>query len=157
MRRSICLVLLAFSAACGGRTKDVRVAAKEATPSATPTPAVVFVVPSPEPEPTLGIVYRIGDDVTAPELLTMGKGKRTIPDPCKGHRVQGIGILAAVVDEMGRVRHVRATRPPVFDPPCPAFEAYERAVLSEWRYKPAMRNGKAVPIYITFTVHSILE
>jgi hypothetical protein len=119
-------------------------------PTALPLAPPTAPVPSPNLTPTLGPVYRIGGDVTPPELLTKAKPDPKVP--CKGHRVQGVAIFEAIIDDSGNVRNVRAIRVPNFDLPCPEFEESHRAAFSKWKYKPATLNGKPIAVYLTFTV-----
>jgi protein TonB len=84
-------------------------------------------------------------EVTPPELI-----KKTIPsypDAARNNRVQGTAILSATIDETGRVRDVEVTRKLTPDLNLSAVDA-----VCCWKYKPATRNGKPTPVFITVAV-----
>jgi hypothetical protein len=151
MRRWVLVLLASLCVACGQHSKGARMTRSQAPVAGSPTLALATAAPTPPAMPTLGPVYRIGEDITPPELLA--KGKPDPDTPCKGHRVQGIGIFEGIIDQSGSVRNIRMIRGPLFDPPCPAFEESYRAAFSKWKYKPATHNGKPVAFVLTFTVH----
>jgi periplasmic protein TonB len=84
-------------------------------------------------------------DVTLPVLLT--RVEPGYPEWARRARIEGTLILEAVITARGDVDHVRILKSihPLLD------EAASEAVR-QWRYQPATRNGRAVPVYLTVTV-----
>jgi hypothetical protein len=104
---------------------------------------------TPTPRSTLGAVYHIDGDIEPPELLT---GETTVFANKEEREVSGVAIFEAVIDEAGNVKDVRMVVDPRFVPPWPEFEQRYREAMGKWKYKPAMRNGKPVAVYLTITV-----
>jgi len=93
-----------------------------------------------------GGAFRIGGNVSAPQCIYC-------PDPeyseeARKARHQGVVVLWAVVDENGRSRDVRVQKSLGLG----LDEAAVRAVQN-WRFKPAERFGKAVPVYMAIEVN----
>lgn len=93
-----------------------------------------------------GGVFRIGGNVSEPVCLYC-------PDPeyseeARKAKYQGVVVLWAVVDEGGRARDIRVQK-------TLGLGLDEEAVraVQNWRFKPAQRFGKAVPVYMTIEVN----
>jgi hypothetical protein len=120
----------------------------KARPSPIPT---VLVAPSPAPTPTVTpTIYRVGEGVTAPHLTS--KLEIKIPDKCRMSEYAGAFIFEATITETGEVRDIQTTRRPKLTPPCPELEEECRRALSGWKYGPALRDGKPVPVYLTISI-----
>jgi periplasmic protein TonB len=94
-------------------------------------------------------IYKVGDDVTAPVLVysvdaEFPKAKQ------KAVKVgwQGISVLEMVVDRSGNTRdiHVKQSLAPDFDKS--AIDA-----ASQYKFKPAMHDGRPVAVSITVKVN----
>jgi hypothetical protein len=129
------------------------------TPSALPpvwqTPARMVATAEAKgsgPHSPPGGVYRVGGQVSPPELISRPDGP-LLPKDFGKHRFEGaLFIIEAVIDEQGNVRDVTITRAPKITPPWPELEPLMRASLSKWRYRPATLAGKPVAVYLTVTV-----
>ncbi len=94
---------------------------------------------------TGGGVFRIGGNVSAPACIYC-------PDPeyseeARKARHQGVVVLWAVVDENGRPTQIRVQKSLGLG----LDEAAIRAVQN-WRFRPAERFGKPVPVYMAIEV-----
>lgn len=95
---------------------------------------------------TGGGVFRIGGNVSAPICIYC-------PDPeyseeARKARHQGVVVLWAIVDAAGRARDIRVQKSLGLG----LDEAAVRAVQN-WRFRPAERGGKAVPVYMAIEVN----
>lgn len=97
-----------------------------------------------------GGAYRPGGGVSAPVCIYC-------PDPEFSEEAykakhEGVVVLWAVIDETGRVRHIKVQKKLGLG----LDEAAVKAVMN-WRFKPSERNGKSVPvefaIEVTFSLH----
>jgi TonB family protein len=95
---------------------------------------------------TGGGAFRIGGNVSAPQCLYC-------PDPeyseeARKARHQGVVVLWAIVDENGRARDIRVQKSLGLG----LDEAAVRAVQN-WRFRPAERFAKPVPVYMAIEVN----
>ena len=95
---------------------------------------------------TGGQAFRIGGSVSAPSCIHC-------PDPeyseeARKARHQGVVVLWAVVDEDGRAQQIRVQKSLGLG----LDEAALRAVQN-WRFRPAQRFGKPVPVYMAIEVN----
>ncbi len=96
-----------------------------------------------------GGVFRIGGNVSKPLCLYC-------PDPeyseeARKAKYQGTVVLWAIVDAQGRARNIRVQK-------SLGMGLDEEAVraVQNWRFKPAERGGKPVPVYMTIEVNFTL-
>ncbi len=88
----------------------------------------------------------VGGEIAAPSLLR--RVEPLYPEAARQLRRQGVVIVQATIDREGHVVNVAELRDGVgFG----AFEAVERAV-SQWRYEPAVFQGRRVAVLMTITV-----
>lgn len=66
--------------------------------------------------------------------------------------VQGVVILEAIIDERGNVSNVRVLRGLPMGLDREAVEA-----VKQWKYRPAMLNGRPVRVYFTLTAHFTIQ
>jgi protein TonB len=94
----------------------------------------------------IGAPLRVGGDVKAPVRLKWSDP--AYPEAARKTRMQGVVILEAIITAEGTVANVKVLKSvnPLLD------AAAERAV-SQWIYKPATLNGRAVSVYLTVTVN----
>lgn len=94
----------------------------------------------------VGAPLRVGGDVKAPVLRE--RIEPMYPEAARKARMQGVVILEAIITADGKVANVKVLKSinPLLD------AAAERAV-SQWAYKPATLNGRAVSVYLTVTVN----
>ena len=89
---------------------------------------------------------RITAAVQQPQLIK--KVEPPYPELARRSKIQGVVILEAVITKEGNVEEVKVLRSlhPMMD------QAAVNAV-KQWKYKPAMLNGKPVKVYFTVTVN----
>lgn len=95
-------------------------------------------------------VYRISDGVTAPGVLQKQEPEYSIEG--RMARLEGTSIVSLVVNENGRAQDVRATR-------LVGLGLDEKAVqaISEWKFKPGMKDGMPVAVAATIEVNFHLD
>lgn len=94
------------------------------------------------------IILRAG--ITPPQVI-----HRVLPaytELARRARTEGMVILEAIIDASGRVTAVRVLRSLPFGLEQSAVEA-----VRQWRYRPALLNGKPQSVYFTLTVHFDLQ
>lgn len=89
---------------------------------------------------------RTGAQFRPPVLLY--KTEPEYSEEARKAKVQGVVILAAEVDENGRLRNIRVTRPL-------GLGLDERALgaVAQWRFRPATANGRFVPHSVSIEVN----
>ncbi len=91
----------------------------------------------------------IDKTVTPPVLIK--KVEPAIPEAIRGKVMKGgVIILEAVITRKGDVTNVRVLRSVE-----PLLEKEAIKAVKQWKYKPALKNGKPVSVY--FTVTSIIH
>jgi periplasmic protein TonB len=93
-----------------------------------------------------GGAYRIGGGVTAPTLLFRIEPEYS--DEARKAKWQGTVVLSVIVDETGRPNHVSVLRSLGLGLDQKAMDA-----VSQWRFKPGLKDGKAVPVIATIEVN----
>ena len=93
-----------------------------------------------------GPPYRVGGEVTRPEVLSSTKPAYT--ELARKSRVVGTVIVEAVIDEQGDVTGARVLK----GLPLGLSEAAVEAIKT-WKFKPATREGLPVPVYYVLTVN----
>ena len=88
-----------------------------------------------------GEVYKIGDGITSPALIKEVKPVYT--KAAMDRKVQGSVALEAVILEDGTVGDTRVKRTLDEDLDQEAIKA-----AKQWRFKPGMKDGKAVPVQV---------
>jgi protein TonB len=91
-------------------------------------------VPDAEPRP-------VGIDVEAPVLLR--RVEPEYPEVARHARIEGDVILEAIIGTDGRVESVKVLRS------SPLLEKSAIKAVSQWIYRPARQNGRAVKVYFT--------
>jgi TonB family protein len=86
-------------------------------------------------------VYRPGTDVTAPVPIERPKPDYTLD--ALAARVEGVLRLECVVQPDGSVSEGR-----VVTPLFPSLDAEALRYLADWKFKPGMKDGKAVPVRV---------
>jgi outer membrane biosynthesis protein TonB len=124
-----------------------RAAIQSRLPHVTPSPTT----PSVAATPLVKQVYRIGGDVRAPVLQRSSSPR--FPKSKVARSWSGTAFLfEAEIDEAGQVGKITTLKRPVISPPWPEIEKACRDALQSWQYKPALRDGKPVPVYLTVAV-----
>jgi periplasmic protein TonB len=87
----------------------------------------------------------VGGHVSAPAKLR--HVDPVYPELAKRAGVQGKVEIECVIDRDGRVASTRVVRG------VPLLDAAALAAVEQWRYRPTLLNGVAVPVLMTVTVH----
>ncbi len=93
-----------------------------------------------------GGFFRIGGGVSAPSVLS--KVEPEYSEEARKAKWQGTVVVSVIVDEFGRPRNVRVQRSLGLGLDQKAVEA-----VSQWRFKPGLKDGKPVPVMATIEVN----
>ncbi len=93
-----------------------------------------------------GGAYRIGGGVSAPQVIF--KVEPEYSEEARKAKFQGTVVLFVVVDEKGNPRDLKVIRPLGLGLDQKAIEAVEK-----WRFKPGMKDGRAVAVQATIEVN----
>jgi len=88
----------------------------------------------------------VGGGVSAPIKVFAPQPRYT--EDARRAGVEGVVILETVVDEEGNVRDVKVLKGLPFGLDKSAVET-----VKTWRYEPALRGGRPVSVYFTFTIN----
>jgi TonB family protein len=97
----------------------------------------------------------IQTDIDAPGISAPMVIKRVVPqytDEAKQERVVGTVILQTVIQTNGTADIVKVVKPMPFGLTESALEA-----LQEWRFMPAVRNGKEIPVAVNIEIAFNIE
>lgn len=112
---------------------------------------VVFGIPdAPPSDGPFGPVYQLGGDISPPVKTYFPSPRYT--EEGRQARIQGVVILEAVVDSNGDVSRVKILKGLPFGL---SEEAAETA--SQWKFRPAMRGGKPVSVFLNLTIRFSLQ
>ncbi len=97
---------------------------------------------------------------TAPIHLSFGMTKPEVihqvqprySEQARRAGVQGMVVLEAIIDEQGQVTNVRLLRGLPMQLDVAAMQA-----VQQWRFKPALLNGRPVKVYYTLTVNFTIQ
>jgi TonB family protein len=92
-----------------------------------------------------GPVYKPGAGISAPVCIYCPQPEYS--EEARKSRYQGKVMLWAVIDQHGRVRDVRLVKAVGM-----GLDEEAIATVQGWRFKPAERGGRAVPVYMTIEV-----
>lgn len=118
--------------------------------------ATLKSVPS-APSPDAAGVYRVRDGVSAPKLVYTVSPDYT--DKARKKKINGNCKVSIVVDTDGHVRDVRVIHSMAEDQPpklkADALALDEKAIeaVSQYRFEPALLQGKPVPVALTVEVN----
>jgi len=93
-----------------------------------------------------GGAYKIGGGVSAPTVLF--KVEPEYSEEARKAKFQGTVVLFVVVDEKGNPRDLKVIRPLGLGLDQKAIEAVEK-----WKFRPGMKDGRAVPVQATIEVN----
>ena len=93
-----------------------------------------------------GPPYRVGGEVTRPEKVSGANA--TYTEMARRARVMGVVILEVVIDEQGGVTEAKVLKGLPMGLDQQAVEA-----VKTWKFKPATRDGRPVPVYYVVTMN----
>jgi periplasmic protein TonB len=73
------------------------------------------------------------------------------PSAARGARVQGTVVIETTIESDGTVESARVLRS------IPPLDQAALEAVREWRFKPALLNGAAIPVVVTLTVPFTLQ
>jgi len=94
----------------------------------------------------MGSGYRIGNGVSAPTLVFSPEPEYS--EEARKAKLQGVVRLALVVDERGNPTQIRVTTPLGLGLDQKAIEAVQK-----WKFKPGLKDGKAVAVQASVEVN----
>ena len=97
------------------------------------------------PRHDLGKVYTVGDGVTAP--IPTYRPDPPYTEEARAAKLQGTGVFSVVVDDSGNIADVQAVRP--LDK---GLDESAMQTLRTWKFKPAAKEGKPVPVKVVVEV-----
>jgi protein TonB len=106
--------------------------------------------PSTTPEPTASpqaAVVDVGPGISPPQPIFSPGPDYPLSVRNGKHKIQGTCVLGITVDERGRVRDVHVTRSLDKRLDQNAIDA-----VKQWKFKPAMRDGKPVAVFTSVEV-----
>jgi protein TonB len=133
--------------------EPIREPEPEIEPEPLPPDAEIFIG-VPEPPPPTGPVLAGVDGVTNPERIPESYIKPVYPELARKARIETKLILQAVIHKDGSVGEIdvlQCKRPGL------GFEEEAISAVSQWRYKPALQNGRPVEVYFTIRVDFTLQ
>jgi len=92
------------------------------------------------------------DDMTMPEIVT--KIDPVYPEDARDARVDGKVVLQAVIRDNGTVGDVQVL---TAIPGWPSLDRSAAAAVQQWKYRPALKDGHPVSIYITVVIQFRLQ
>jgi TonB family protein len=95
-------------------------------------------------------IHIVGGEVSSPRLIE--KTEPHYPLSARKQKKSGVVVLEAIVEQDGRVGSVWIARPTDPDLDAAASEA-----VHQWRYEPALKDGKPVRVFLTVTVNFSLH
>jgi protein TonB len=87
---------------------------------------------------------RVGDGVGRPSLIR--HVAPVYPPEARAARVRGVVMVQMTIDEAGAVSSARVLRS------VPMLDAAALDAVRQWRYTPALLNGRPVPFNMTATI-----
>jgi TonB family protein len=106
----------------------------------------VAQTPRAQPERLRPRVYSIGDGVSAPVVIQ--KNAPEYSEEARKANRQGTVELSLVVGRNGRAQNIKVIRSVGFGLDNQAIQS-----VKTWRFKPGMKDGKAVPVSATIEVN----
>jgi protein TonB len=115
------------------------------------TDGVVFGIPdAPPSDGPLGPVFQLTGDISPPEKIYFPSPRYT--EEGRQARIQGVVILEAVVDALGDVKRVKVLKGLPF-----GLSEEAVATAQQWKFRPAMRGGQPVSVYLNLTIRFSLQ
>jgi TonB family protein len=143
--------LIAEADALRSKAMALRGAQPPASGTQMRTPGMPPPPPPPPPPGSQegGNAIRLGPGVQAPTKTKDVKAE--YPQEAKDAGVQGVVILEATIDEQGNVAHARVLSS------IPMLDKAAMDAVGQWKFEPALLNGKPVAVIVTVTVNFTLK
>jgi TonB family protein len=143
--------LIAEADALRSKAMALRGAQPPASGTQMRTPGMPPPPPPPPPPGSQegGNAIRLGPGVQGPTKTKDVKAE--YPQEAKDAGVQGVVILEATIDEQGNVAHARVLSS------IPMLDKAAMDAVGQWKFEPALLNGKPVAVIVTVTVNFTLK
>jgi len=115
-----------------------------------PIGPVNLEIPDGPPGPALGEVMQVGGEIQAPVKLFAPRPGYT--EEARQARIQGVVLLQVIVDTEGNV-----SRPQIIKGLPMGLDQLALETVKQWKFKPAEREGKPVPVYYNLTINFSLQ
>jgi TonB family protein len=92
-----------------------------------------------------GGVFKVGGGISAPQAVSTPDPEYT--EEARNAKAQGTCVLWMIVDDQGRPRDIKVVRGLGFGLDAKAVEA-----VRQWRFQPAMKDGRPVNVQISVEV-----
>jgi TonB family protein len=92
-----------------------------------------------------GGIYKVGGGISAPQAVSTPDPEYT--EEARNAKTQGMCVLRLIVDEQGNPRDIRVVRGLGFGLDARAIDA-----VKQWRFQPAMKDGRPVSVQISVEV-----
>jgi protein TonB len=92
-----------------------------------------------------GGVFKVGGGISAPQAVSTPDPEYT--EEARTAKTQGTCVLWLIVDDQGKPRNIRVVRGLGFGLDAKAIQA-----VQQWRFQPAMKDGKPVNVQISIEV-----
>jgi TonB family protein len=92
-----------------------------------------------------GGIYHVGGGISAPQAISSPDPEYT--EEARQAKKQGTCVLSMIVDEQGHPRDLRVIRGLGFGLDSKALDA-----VRQWRFQPALKDGKPVNVQISVEV-----
>lgn len=103
-----------------------------------------------EPQSSAGRVYRIGNGVRAPKLLSKVEPKYS--EEARAAKINGPVVLSVVIDTNGRPVEIRVKKSLE-----PTLDRNAADAVRQWTFAPGMKKGKPVRVQATIEVNFRLK
>lgn len=107
-------------------------------------------IPEGPPGPALGEVVEVGGNVLKPERVHDPTPLYT--EEARQARIQGVVLLQVVIDEEGNVH-----RPQILKGLPMGLDRSAIDAVLQWKFKPALREGRPVPVYYNLTINFSMQ
>jgi protein TonB len=94
--------------------------------------------------------YKVEGDVTAP--VPIFKPEPPYTPQARKHKVEGTVVLSVGVDASGNVANVKLTGVSLSKRVGEGLEESAMQTVRTWKFKPALKEGKPVPVMVTVEV-----
>lgn len=99
-----------------------------------------------KPGESLAKPSRIGGSVSSPIILVAPEAEYT--DLARREGINGVCLISVIIDAQGLPRAPRVVKPAGY-----GLDQNALAVVSRYRFKPALKNGEPVPVILTIEVN----
>jgi TonB family protein len=113
--------------------------------------------PTPRPNPDASGIYHVGNGVTDPQVIYSVDPELT--DKARKKKISGTCTIGLVVDIKGNpqdvhlVKSIAETVPPKLRPDAQSLDEKAVEAVKQYKFKPGVFQGKAVPVGTTLEIN----